>query len=74
MQPTQLCVAPSVDSFCAASRRLSLRELVTWSLHDQTLWEPCHEGRVGLWGVEDELLRAHGLEEGSLQRLGEAGR
>ena len=41
-QPTQLCAALSVDSFCAALRRLSLGELGIWSLHQKSLWEPSH--------------------------------
>ena len=41
-QPMQLCVALSVDSFCAALRRLSLGELGIWSLHQKSLWEPSH--------------------------------
>ena len=41
-QPMQLCAALSVDSFCAALRRLSLGELGIWSLHQKSLWEPSH--------------------------------
>ena len=39
-QPRWLCVAPSVESFCAPLRKPSLMKL--WGLHHLTLWETSH--------------------------------
>ena len=39
----------------------------------QTLEESILWGRGVEWGAEEQVLGAHGMEEGSLQRLWEAG-
>ena len=62
-QPTQLCAALSVDSFCAALRRLSLGELGIWSLRLAVssfgAWL-----EFGAWSVESGLWD---LEFGNLK-------
>ena len=72
-QPRQLGAAPSADSFSAAFGKLSLGKMVLpLSLHqthgESSLWET-----GGVRGAEEQGLWAQGMEEGSLQRLREAG-
>ena len=72
VQPKQLGVALSGDSFCGAWRKLSYQELVLSLGLKQVLGKRDLQERGGVWGaVEQEL---GGREEGSLQRQGEAGR
>ena len=72
MQPRKLCVAPSAESFCASLRKPSWRHVWSWSLH-QTHGESSLQERGEVWGVQGQGLGALGMEEGLLQRLGEAG-
>ena len=74
MQPRQLDVAQSVDSFSAASGKLSFGKLILPLSLDQTLGESSLWERGVLWGAEEQELWALGMEEGLLQRLREAGR
>ena len=70
MQPKQLCVAPSANSFCAALKKLSFGQLVLfWDL-----WESSLQERGGVLGADEQELGMHGREEGPLQGLQEAGR
>ena len=71
-QPWQPDVALSVDSFCAALRIHSFWK-DAWSLQ-QTFWVSILEERGAVWGAEEHDLGTHGLEEGPLQMLREAGR
>ena len=66
-QPRQLCVALSVDSFCAALMMISSEFSWSWSLLHQILVENSHGGRGAVWDIGEEL-GGHGTEEGSLQR------
>ena len=69
MQPKQPGGALSADSFSAALRKLSSGRLVLFL----DLGESSFQEKGGLWGVDELELGAHGREEGSLQRQGEAG-
>ena len=72
VQPKQLGVALSGDSFCGAWRKLSYQELVLSLGLKQVLGKRDLQERGGVWGaVEQEL---GGREEGPLQRQKEAGR
>ena len=72
VQPKQLDVALSADSFCDVWRKLSSRELVLSLGLKQVLGKRGLQERGGVWGaVEQEL---GGREEGPLQRREEAGR
>ena len=73
MQPRKLCEAQSADSFCAASRKPFWRHVWSWGLH-QTHGESILQERGEVWDVvEGQGLGALWMEEGLLQRLGEAG-
>ena len=74
MQPRQLDVAQSVDSFSAASGKLSFGKLILPLSLDQTLGESSLWEIGGVWGAEEQELWAHGMEEGSLLRPREVGR
>ena len=70
-QPRQLGAALSADSFSAAFGKLSLGKLVlplSVNHGESCLWET-----GGVWDAEEQGLWAHGMEEGSLQRLREDG-
>ena len=73
MQPRKLCEAQSADSFCAALRKPSWRHVWSWNLH-QTHGESLLQERGEVCGVEGQGLGALWMEEGLLQRLGEAGK
>ena len=71
-QPWLLGEVLSADSFYAAWRKPFWRHVWSWSLH-QTHGESILQERGEVWGVEGQGLGALGMEEGLLQRLGEAG-
>ena len=72
VQPKQLGVALSGDSFCGVWRKTSSEELILLCGLEQALGERSLQERGGVWGaVEQEL---GGREEGPLQRQGGAGR
>ena len=72
VQPKQLGVALSGDSFYAAWMKLSFGELVLFLGLKQALGKRSLQERGGVWGAGKQELG--GREEGPLQRQGEAGR
>ena len=66
----QLSEALSADSFSAAS----LEKQFSTLHQNQTFWGSSLQEKGALCGAEEHELGTPGLEEGPLQRLGEAGK
>ena len=60
-------VAPSASSFCTALKKFSFGSDVCQTVGKSYPWE-----RGEVWGAEEQGLGEHGMEEESLERLGEA--
>ena len=72
VQPKQPDGALSGDSFCGVWRQTSSEELILLCGLEQALGERSLQERGGVWGAGEQKLGE--MEEGPLQRQGEAGR
>ena len=69
--PGLLGGALSAGSFSVASLKKPWK--IVWSQH-RTFWGSSLQGKGAVCGAEEHELGTPGLEEGPLQRLGEAGK